>query len=509
MGREIDEAFYTRGQFTQYRRDLRRNLDIFETYLDTAHFDDEGTVGVELELNMFQDDDVAAPAMVASEVLATLAEDPQAGDFTHEIGAFNIEANLPITHPQGVGLRQLEEQLEAHLAAARAATAQHGAQVIPIGHLPTAPDNLFDDDTWRAPGARFEALENAVLASRGEQIHLSIAGEGRGLDRHVDTIGAEALCTSMQLHLQVPPEQFALAWNAAQAIAGPQLALAANSPFVMGKRLWHESRIPVFTQALDSRPPEYAQQGVRPRVWFGERWITSMFDLFEENVRWFPPLIPETRQMAEEPLLTDGQAPLLHELMLHNGTVWRWNRPIYDPGTTSPHLRLENRLLPAGPTPMDMAANAAFFYGMMRKLIHERRPLWSRMEFSTASENFWRCAQWGMEARVIWPKRSRIRVADLLEKELIPIAVEGLAELGADQDVIDRYAEVLVARAKSGRNGARWQMDAVTAFERAGQSRTQALVSMTREYARNVESGEPVHRWAIPTSEVRSSSSSQ
>jgi len=169
-----------------------------------------------------------------------------------------------------------------------------------------------------------------VMEARGEEITLRIEGEGRGVDTTFDSIAPESACTSMQLHLQVPPEQFAAAWNAAQAIAGPQVALAANSPFLLGRRLWHETRIPTFVQALDTRPPEYAAQGVRPRVWFGERWITSMFDLFEENVRLFPALIPESREMAEEPLLTEGHSPRLHELMLHNGTVWRWNRPIYD-----------------------------------------------------------------------------------------------------------------------------------------------------------------------------------
>src|SRR5699024_8365478 len=146
---------------------------------------------------------------------------------------------------------------------------------------------------------------------------------------------------------------------------------------------------------------EYEAQGVRPRVWFGERWITSMFDLFEENVRLFPALIPESREMAEEPLLTEGSSPRLHELMLHNGTVWRWNRPIYDPGIDVPHLRLENRLLPAGPTPADMVANAAFFYGILHSLVHERRPLWSRMSFEQATEAFQQCARWGLEARAL------------------------------------------------------------------------------------------------------------
>lgn len=499
MGREIDRSEYTRPQFTRYRRELRRNLDVFESYLDSAEFEDEGTVGVELELNLADADDMS-PATRASEVLATLEDADVDGDFTHEIGSFNIEANLPVSRPGGQGLRELEEQLAMRLRLANDAARSAGARVLPIGHLPTVPEDMFEDDSWRAPGARFQALENAVLASRGEEIHLSISGEGRGLDRHLNTIGAESLCTSMQLHLQVPPEQFAAAWNAAQAIAGPQLALAANSPFVMGRRLWHESRIPVFTQALDSRPPEYADQGVRPRVWFGERWVTSMFDLFEENVHWFPPLIPESRAMAEEPLLNDGQAPILHELMLHNGTIWRWNRPIYDPGTDAPHLRLENRLLPAGPTPVDMAANAAFFYGILRILIHERRPLWSRMTFETAAANFWKCAQWGLEARVDWPKTKRVRVADLLVEELIPRAMEGLAELEADPDVIERYGEVLTERARKARNGARWQVDAVLALERSGHDRGQALVSMTRLYDEHATGGAPVHEWPLPTS---------
>jgi hypothetical protein len=336
------------------------------------------------------------------------------------------------------------------------------------------------------------------MEARGEEITLRIEGEGRGVDTTFDSIAPESACTSMQLHLQVPPEQFAAAWNAAQAIAGPQVALAANSPFLLGRRLWHETRIPTFVQALDTRPPEYAAQGVRPRVWFGERWITSMFDLFEENVRLFPALIPESREMAEEPLLTEGRSPRLHELMLHNGTVWRWNRPIYDPGTDLPHLRLENRLLPAGPTAADMAANAAFFYGIVRSLVHERRPLWSRMSFEQADESFQQCARWGLEARVRWPKVGRVRVADLLQQHLIPQAMQGLRELGADEAVIARYEGILTERARTGRNGARWQIDTVTSLELRGGTREEALAEMTRRYRAGVDSGEPVHAWQVP-----------
>ncbi|HEX7351089.1 glutamate--cysteine ligase [Brachybacterium sp.] len=495
MGREIGTTEYTRSQRTRYRRELRRNLDLFETFLDTAEFVDEGTVGVELEMNLARTDTMA-PALISDLLLEDLDDE----EYVHEIGRFNLEANLPVSHPHGDGLRLLERELTEKVDRADAAAQARDARVIPIGHLPTITEELFAGDEWRAPGARYEALEKTVLEARGEEIYLSIEGEGkgRGLDVTFDSIAPESACTSMQLHLQVPPEQFSAAWNAAQAIAGPQVALAANSPFLLGRRLWHETRIPTFVQALDTRPPELATQGVRPRVWFGERWITSMFDLFEENVRLFPALIPESRDMAEEPLLTEGSSPRLHELMLHNGTVWRWNRPIYDPGTDVPHLRLENRLLPAGPTPADMAANAAFFYGILRSLVHERRPLWSRMSFEQAAEAFQQCARWGLEARVRWPKVGRVRVADLLQEQLIPQAMQGLRDLGADEPVIERYSEILSERARTGRNGARWQIDTVTSLELRGATRSEALAEMTRLYRAAVDIGEPVHAWQVP-----------
>ena len=174
-----------------------------------------------------------------------------------------------------------------------------------------------------------------------------------GSTRYADSITPEAACTSFQLHLQVSPAQFAQYWNAAQAIAGAQLAVGANSPFLFGKELWRETRIPLFEQATDTRPEELKEQGVRPRVWFGERWVTSVFDLFEENARYFPALLPicEDEDPAEQ--LARGEMPALAELSLHNGTVYRWNRPIYDVVDGRPHLRVENRVLPAGPTVVD------------------------------------------------------------------------------------------------------------------------------------------------------------
>ena len=224
---------------------------------------------------------------------------------------------------------------------------------------------------------------------------------------YADTIAPEAACTSVQLHQLVDPTAFARHWNAAQCIAGIQLAVGANSPFFYGRELWRETRIALFEQATDTRSEELKAQGVRPRVWFGERWITSIFDLFEENVRYFPSLLPVVEDEDPLEVLERGDTPRLQELRLHNGTIYRWNRPIYDVVRGRPHLRVENRVLPAGPTVVDTLANAAFYYGLVRVLADEERPLWTQMSFSAAEENFHACARDGIEARVYWPGPGR------------------------------------------------------------------------------------------------------
>ena len=215
-----------------------------------------------------------------------------------------------------------------------------------IGILPTVTENHLNGEALSA-NPRYALLNEQIFAARGEDLHIQIEGVER-LSTYADTIAPEAACTSVQFHLQVAPSSFARAWNAAQAMAGVQVAVGANSPFFFGKELWRETRIALFEQATDTRPEELKAQGVRPRVWFGERWITSIFDLFEENVRFFPALLPicETEDPVE--VLERGDTPELFELRLHNGTIYRWNRPIYDVVRGRPHLRVENRITPAG-----------------------------------------------------------------------------------------------------------------------------------------------------------------
>ena len=313
-----------------------------------------------------------------------------------------------------------------------------------------------------------------------------------------DTIAPESACTSVQLHSQVSPTEFAQYWNAAQTLAGPQLALGANSPFLFGKRLWAETRIELFLQATDTRSPELKNQGVRPPVFFGERWITSIFDLFEENVRYFPALLPETTDEDPEAVLAAGQAPRLQELRLHNGTVYRWNRPVYDTVDGRAHVRVENRVLPAGPTVVDVLANAAFYHGALEMLAHDDRPVWTKMSFDAARVNFLSGARHGVEAQFYWPGFGEVPWDELLLRHLLPLAHAGLERRGVSAPVRERYLGIVEARCLTRRNGAWWQSEAVAALERRGLDRQQALTEMLRLYSAGMHSNEPVHTWELP-----------
>jgi hypothetical protein len=291
---------------------------------------------------------------------------------------------------------------------------------------------------------------------------------------------------------------FADHWNAAQVLAGPQLALGANSPFFFGHRLWAESRIEVFSQAADTRSVELKNQGVRPRVFFGERWITSIFDLFEENVRYFPALLPEISEEDPQAVLDAGGVPSLAEMRLHNGTIYRWNRPIYDIVNGRPHLRVENRVVPAGPTIIDTMANSAFYYGTLRMLAQEDRPIWTRMSFAAAEDNFLSGARDGIDSRQYWPGRGDLPATELVLRHLLPLAHEGLRQWGVSDAVRERYLSVIEGRCLTGVNGATWQVHAVERLEARGLDRPEALRQMLSHYADNMHANVPVHEWELP-----------
>ena len=491
MGEEVESQQFTRADRTRHREKVRRCLDVFARMLREAAFDtDDPMTGLEVELNLV--DESGNPALKNAEVLEQIA-DP---DFQTELGQFNIEINVPPRKLREDGLAEFERSLRRSLNDAEDKSAQVGAHLVMIGILPTLGEGHMTPSSISA-NPRYALLSEQILAARGEDIEINISGAER-LATTSDSILPEAAATSTQFHIQTSPDEFAEYWNASQVIAGAQLAVGANSPYLLGKELWPETRIPLFEQATDTRSEELKAQGVRPRVWFGERWITSIFDLFEENVRYFPSLLPETSDEDPVALLEAGKAPELSELRLHNGTVYRWNRPIYDIVGGRPHLRVENRVLPAGPTIIDCMANSAFYYGVIKMLASSDRPVWTRMSFAAAEENFRQCAQRGIDSRVYWPGYGEVRADELTVRRLLPMAYEGLAEWGVASEVAERYLGVIEGRCRAGVNGATWQIEAVRRFEEKGQDRPTALHSMLERYLEGMHSNEPVHTWELP-----------
>jgi gamma-glutamyl:cysteine ligase YbdK (ATP-grasp superfamily) len=490
MGDEVVATKFTREDRQRYRDKVKRCLDVFARMLREARFDpDRRSIGLEIELNLTEE--TGDPAMANAHVLELIADD----DFQTELAQFNIEINIAPQKLEGTVFSQLEAAIRRDLNHAEEQARKAHAHMMIIGILPTLTEQLLNGAALSA-NPRYALINEQVFAARGEDLHIAINGVER-LAMYADTVAPEAACTSVQLHQMVDPAAFGAHWNAAQAIAGIQLALGANSPFFFQRELWRETRIPLFEQSTDTRPEELKAQGVRPRVWFGERWITSIFDLFEENVRYFPALLPVVEDEDPMEVLEAGGAPRLQELRLHNGTIYRWNRPIYQVVRDRPHLRVENRVLPAGPTIVDTLANAAFYYGLVRVLVEDERPIWSQMSFSAAEENFHMGARDGIDARVYGPGLGEVPAAELVLRRLLPMARDGLARWGVAAADADRLLEIVERRCVGLTNGAAWQ---VAAFQRLYErlDRGDALREMTVRYREHMHSNEPVHSWPLP-----------
>jgi hypothetical protein len=488
VGVEVSHKMFSREDNTRYKQKIRRCLDVFAMMLDDFGFDTERPMtGLEIEIHLIDFD--ANPAMCNGEVLAEL-KDPT---FQTELGKFNLEHNVRPRVISGDGLADYECDISARLARANEVARKKDACLVLIGVNPTMTQQHTVLDNI-SPDPRYVRLNDQIFYHRGEDMPIDISGTER-LQTVVDSIMPEAAGTSAQFHMQVAPDQFPSYWNASQAIAGAQLVAGANSPFVFGRQPWHESRIAMFTQSTDTRPDELKNQGVRPRVWFGERWITSIFDLFEENVRYFPALLPICDDEDPVEVFRAGGVPRLPELRLHNGTVYRWNRPVYDIMNGRPHLRVENRVMPAGPTVVDMLANAAFYFGLVAELAHADRPIWTQLPFTAAELNFVGACRHGIEATQFWPRLGELPGTTLVRDVLLPAAHAGLERYGVDAAIRDRLLAIIEQRCVLRRNGATWQINTVARLEESGLSRQAALREMLQRYVAHADTGAPVHTW--------------
>lgn len=443
------------------------------------------------EQEVFLVDRAWRPAPVALEVLERL-DDPR---FTTELGRFNLEFNLDPIALGGDCLRRMEEQLVSLLTRLSEAAAACGARVVLTGILPTLDKSDLHLENM-TPNPRYFALNEAMNRLRGEHYHFRIKGRDELIVKH-DNVMLESCNTAFQVHFQVAPDQFAQRYNAAQAVAAPVLAAATNAPLLFGKCLWRETRIALFQQSVDTRTPTAHMREQWARVSFGRRWVRdSVLEIFRDDITRFRVLL--SSELDEDPFaeLERGNAPELGALRLHNSTVYRWNRPCYGISQGRPHLRIENRVLPSGPTVLDEMANAAFWFGLVNGVTDAFDDITRVMEFETARENFVAAARLGLGAQLLWPGRGSVPAPALILGELLEMSRHGLHNLGVAASDSERYLGVIEERVRVGRTGAQWLIDSLAGMKERG-TRAERLAALVAATHRRQQKGEPAARWSL------------
>jgi hypothetical protein len=492
MGIEIDRERFDEADYTRFTERLDHCLEALDQLLERPGFG-EGprTIGAELEL--FLIDDQGHPLSKNQAILQD-AGDPR---LTLELDRFNLEVNPSPSPLAGQPLTSLGRDLEGALESVRATARSHGGRVAMVGILPT----LRDEDLHRGAitdAPRYRALDWSLSRVKAEPFEIEIEGrDGETLRVVRDNIVMEGANTSFQVHLRVDPGDYVDHFNAAQLATAPVLAAAGNSPLFLGRVLWEETRIALFEQAADDRDTPGRERMVS-RVAFGTDWLrTSILDLFEESVRHHEPLLPICGDQDPLATLDADEVPRLDELRLHQGTVWRWNRAIYDSGFGG-HLRIEMRPLPAGPSVVDMLANAAFLLGLTLALAPDAGDWTRRLMFTRAHANFYDAARLGLEAELEWPTADgseRVGAAELVPR-LLPEARRGLVDAGVDPGEADRLLGVLGDRVTAGQTGAVWQRRTLAALE-GKTGREQALARLLERYLELQGTGDPVHTWPV------------
>ncbi len=488
MGRQDLSSNLNPEEFRVFTRALLRDLRALERMLAEERFE-SGIRRIGAEQELFLVDRGFRPAPVAPQVLENL-NNPA---FTTELAQFNMEINLPPAELTGRCFSQLEATLGAMIQQTRAAAQPLGADVILTGILPTlmTSDLRMENLT---PRERYFALNDVLTRASGGRYQVHIQGTDELRIQH-DSVMLEGCNTSFQVHLQVSAAEFARRYNVAQAIAGPVLAAAVNSPLLFGRRLWSETRIPLFQRSLDTRASTPSARDLTPRVRFGEHWVRkSVVELFQEDIARIPALFG--MDAPEDPMesLARGEVPELRSLQLYNSTVYKWNRPCYGWGAEAPHLRIECRIFPSGPTIVDEVANAAFWIGLMCGGEDAWGDVTTQLSFDDARANFLAAARRGLKAGFTWFGGRAVSAPDLIIQELIPIARDGLRTAGIAAQDIDRYLGVLEARVTTGCTGAAWLEDSLVAMGRSG-TRTERLTALTASMARQQQDGIAAHLW--------------
>ncbi len=490
MGLEIDKTDFTSGDFERFGERLRANLKALEIVLARPGFG-EGDLSFGAELELYIVDKDCRPLHINQEIIARL-DDPQ---LTLELNRYNLEYNFnPVLVKDNCFTATQQEALAA-IDKINAAAAEWGGNVVPVGILPT----LDQSDTGyhamtKLP--RFEALTKELTDIRGGSFTIAIEGAEK-LQLAMDDVTLEGANTSFQVHLRVPANEFADFYNALQLVTPLAVAMAANSPTLFGHRLWQETRIPLFKQSIDCRPVD-SLHPIPARVNFGNNWIReSAFELFAESALLYRPILPDCSDEDSLAIARRGGSPGLHELRLHQGSIWLWNRPVYDPQGAG-HLRIELRAFPAGPSIVDMLANAALAIGLAKLMQPGIRSLLPAIPFTYCIANFYRAAQEGLAAELFWPslKQSQPEYKTVPEilKTLLPDISDNLASMGFVKSDYQPLLTVIEERLASGQTGAQWQLNKLAALRKEMHKRA-ALAEMFTQYQRNSAANIPVAQW--------------
>lgn len=480
---QIDKVNY-------FKKHLLEDISILGKMIHSnAFFKSKFRIGAEQEMCIV---DSHANVLPINQTILKNLNHPQ---FTTELAKFNLEINLL---PRDFGadcLQEMETELLSLFQLLNHKTDEEirfylGGIIPSLRYIDIDLENI-------TPLKRYFELVNNILKSRGDEYELRIQGEDELLMKH-NSVFIEAATTSFQIHLEVPPELFASFYNISQYIAAPLLAISANSPIFLRKKLWHETRIALLRQSIDVTKTPNTIREAHSRVTFGNRWVNeSVLELFHEDISLHRVLMVPDLKESSKSQFQNGQIPDLKALQLYNSTIYRWNRPVYGMMNGEPHLRIENRILPAGPTVKDQMANAAFWYGLMFGLRNEK--ISEKMPFSAVKNNFLQSARNGIFAKMKMSNGREYAVSEIIEKELLPIATEGLKTMGINQENATEYLQIIKDRNQSSLNGANWNIEAFDSLKSAGVSPTDSLASLVDLSIEYQKQNIPVHKWAIPT----------
>lgn len=492
MGLSIKQSEFTAEDFDRFAAKVRTDLTALTRLLNRPGFGEgEASIGAEVEFYIVNPDLRVQPINTE---LAARVQDPQ---LTVELNRFNLEYNLSPQAFKGTPFARTEQELLGAMQRINQHAAPLNGELVPIGILPTLRQSDMGAKAM-TDEPRYHALSNALIQQRGEPFSIHIGGNDV-INLKADDVTLEGATTSCQLHWRVPAHRFADYFNAVQLVTPIALALASNSPSLFGHHLWDETRIALFKQSVDSRSPNHRTWKHPPRVYYGNGWARSAWELFAASASLYPPILPLMSEEDPMAVIDRGEVPELTELRLHHGTTWPWNRAIFD-HTDGGHLRIEIRSMPAGPTAVDMCANGLFVIGAALAVLDDIRHLTSILPFHYTEHNFYRAAKYGIGADIIWPHKDQVQLQDTpllnVARDLLPRAREALKRTAVDEAEIHRLLGIIEGRIQTGMTGARWQRQITESFFRT-QTPDEAFKSMLSLYMSYQKTNTPLHEWTL------------